>query len=335
MATERGREIMEVVRAEMPGADVAFAHGPYVSAPSGPRAPEAIGLQVGSWQDQELSGAFFTGFAEALGPGMRLIDGGELYALRSASEFRDSFAYRDGPLAGRLPWEVDEAVLRNWSDLIDQGHMIYTDEFPAGYVQTPDSFVRTFVNAHAHSEGALFVYTDHQQFEWLVAGQVPREWEAALIKAMALVRHRETGSPEADALTGRARPDLLIGRDGDDAIDGRRGQDWLIGGRGADLIDGGRGADCLQGGSGTDRLDGGAGADRLQGGRGADVFVLRPGGARDQVIGFDPAMDRIDVPEGAEPRIRETAAGLVVELGTATLVLRGLNVQDEGSLVFL
>ncbi len=187
-ASQRGRELMAVLARVMPQADLAVAHGPYVSVPPNPALPFGIELQVGDAAQHELAGPFFTGFLEGLGPQQSLTDAGEIYALRSGAEFQQSFDYRNQALPGLIPWTVSPAALADWSASVQQGHIIYTSEFPPGYPQSPDSFVKTLVNAMAHSEGVVFVYTDHAQFSWLAPERLPTEWRDALERGVVLSR---------------------------------------------------------------------------------------------------------------------------------------------------
>lgn len=179
-ASQRGRELAQVLARVMPQADLAVAHGPYVSVPANPALPFGIALQVGDADQHELAGPFFTGLLEGVGPDNTMTDAGEIYALRSGAEFQQSFDYRNSDLPGLIPWAVDPAVLADWSARVQQAHMIYTAEFPPGYGQTPDSFAATLAHAMAHSEGAVFVYTESEVFTWLDPASLPDDWRDAL-----------------------------------------------------------------------------------------------------------------------------------------------------------
>jgi hypothetical protein len=167
MASQRGRELMAAVAEVMPNGKVAIAHGPYLSVPAGPGAPAAAVMQAGGPDLHELRGPFFTGFLEGMGPNQQLIDAGEMYALRTAAEFKQSFDYRNTTLPGLIPWDVEANALANWSTRVDQGHMVYTDEFPVGYDHTPETLVTTLLNAFDNSEEAVFLYSESAQIGWL------------------------------------------------------------------------------------------------------------------------------------------------------------------------
>jgi RTX calcium-binding nonapeptide repeat (4 copies) len=244
-ASQRGAELMKALAQVMPNAELAIAHGPYASVAAGPGAPGAIEKQLGGPQDQELRGPFFTGFLEGMGPNQHLIDGGELYALRSGADFKQSFDYRNTTLPGLISWHVDPDALTHWSERVDQGHMVYTDEFPTGYTQTPASLTSTLLNAFDHSEGAVFLYSETAQINWLAPNVKSAEWIAAVKKAVELVDHTQRGTAGADVLVGTNAMDRLIGGDGNDKISGGKGDDLIIGGKGKDIMYGGIGADTF------------------------------------------------------------------------------------------
>ena len=176
----RGRQVMEAVMEAWPEAQVTWAHGPYLSVPGASEAVPAIGGQAGDWTLHELKGPFFTGMLEGLGPQGRLVDGGELYALRTEEEFAQSLAYRDD-LGARIPWD---APVERW-DEVDQGHIVYTDEFPPGFAQDPESFEATLDAAIARSEGPVIVYSEVEQLDWLTPGALPAPWLDALEAAVS------------------------------------------------------------------------------------------------------------------------------------------------------
>jgi Ca2+-binding RTX toxin-like protein len=66
---------------------------------------------------------------------------------------------------------------------------------------------------------------------------------------------------------------------------------------------GGLGNDTITTGAGNDWIYGGLGADVLKGGLGADTYVYTKavqsvGSSHDIIIGFDPTVDKIDLPTG-------------------------------------
>lgn len=323
MASARGQAMMEALAENWPDAKVAFAHGPYVSVPGA--KPFGLQLQVGDAEDQELAGPFITGFLAGMGPGHQLIDGGEIYALRTAAEFQASFEYRNQAMADVIPWELSQDLRDAWSAEVDQGHMVYTNEFPEGYKQTPDSLVTTLLNAFDNSEGAVFLYSEAEQVGWFSPEAVSADWLSAVTRARDLADNTLRGTVPTDRQRGGDDADRLFGGRGADRQVGLSADDMIYGGRGGDEIYGGGGADDIFGGAGGDRIGGGAGDDWIKTGAGADVIILRRGGGRDTVVDFDPILDRIDIiGDPSEVAIMPTAGGLRVSFGGANLILRGV-----------
>jgi hypothetical protein len=180
----RGREIAEAVAEVWPDAKLSAMHGPYLSVEGGDSEPAAINAQAGGADLHELRGAFFTGLAEGAGPGMTLIDGGELYRLRTRAEFEEARDYRAETVPSLIDWTVDPALIRDWQERIAFGSTVYTDEFPAGATQTPRSFQATLQNAIATSEELVVVYSEIERFGWLSEDALPARWENAAREAI-------------------------------------------------------------------------------------------------------------------------------------------------------
>ncbi|WP_374600667.1 calcium-binding protein [Brevundimonas sp.] len=103
-----------------------------------------------------------------------------------------------------------------------------------------------------------------------------------------------------DRINGGSGRDQIDGGDGSDTIDGGDDDDLIFGNTGDDVLRGGEGQDFLFGGAGNDVLEasegdallGGSGNDRYILGVGQDLVVLALDAGDDEVIGFDPAIDR-------------------------------------------
>jgi Ca2+-binding RTX toxin-like protein len=272
MAHQRGREIMTELAQSMPNAKVAFAHGPYLSVEGGVKEPAAGDLQAGGSEFHELRGPFFTGFLEGMGSNQRLIDAGELYALRSASDFKQSTDYRNNDVPGLIDWQVDTTALAQWKDRVDTGHMVYTDTYPVGYTQTPDTLVTTLLNAFDHSEEAVFIYSESSQVPWLTPDVDNVEWIAAVRLAVELVDNTQNGTAGDDVFTGGEKSDRLIGNSGKDTLSGGVGDDFIYGGADSDKLAGNSGNDRVYGEIGDDSIYLGLGKDYGDGGDGFDTL---------------------------------------------------------------
>ncbi|MGB7317749.1 MAG: calcium-binding protein [Planktotalea sp.] len=105
----------------------------------------------------------------------------------------------------------------------------------------------------------------------------------------------------------------------------------LSGGSNADYLIGGAGNDTITGGNGADMILDGAGLDLMTGGNGADVFILSRDGTRDDILDFDPSMDRIDL--SGWGRLYDVSAltwsirnnGAEITYGDEILVIRTIN----------
>lgn len=90
------------------------------------------------------------------------------------------------------------------------------------------------------------------------------------------------GGDGADTIDGGDDDDLIFGNDGDDVLRGGAGQDFLFGGAGNDVLEASEG----------DALAGGTGNDLYRLGAGRDLIILEIDAGDDEVIGFDPGIDR-------------------------------------------
>jgi hypothetical protein len=325
----RGQQIAEAISSVWPDAKVAFAHGPYISVDPEPGRP----TQTGPGSLYDLSGPFFTGFAEGAGPNMRMVDGGELYALRSAEEFAWFQDWRSNTVPGKIDWEADPDLIANWDARIDQAGMVYTDEWPIGNPQTPESLTTTLLNAFDYSEGTVYLYNEVGHIDWLTAGETAPEWLAAVERAVTLADNTIRGTAAAETLSGDGVDNRLMGYDGADSLMGGGGNDWLEGGALNDTLRGGSGVDDLFGGDGNDVLGGGQGNDKLTGGLGADTFMLRKASGAETVIDFDVAADRIDTGDGTV--IVAVSDGLRVTFGEGSLLLVGLTAADLANVTLI
>ncbi|MEM7709978.1 MAG: calcium-binding protein, partial [Pseudomonadota bacterium] len=249
LASQRGREVMEAVAEVFPDAEFGVMHGPYASVDGGAETPSAITNQVGGPQQQELRGPFLTGLLEGKGPDQKLIDMGELYGARTADAFAESQAYRIERVPDLIDWDVPQALLDNWDDLVTIDHMVSTDQFPQDNV-TPETLEVALKGAFAHSEETVFLYSsvgsrfNAERLDWFVPGDVRPEWIEAVSSAVAAAEEvSPSPAPRDGPVVGTEGADLMMGTSGDDRLTGLGGNDAFFGGAGRDRIDGGEGRD--------------------------------------------------------------------------------------------
>jgi len=109
----------------------------------------------------------------------------------------------------------------------------------------------------------------------------------------------------------------------------------------ANDVVGNHGANTLRGEGGADSLTGGKGKDRLFGGSDSDVFVFGTGDGHDTIVDFENGLDQIGVGswkaiKNAQDLIdnhaRDTGAGLLIEAGNDSLLLKGFLKSDLDAL---
>lgn len=302
LASMRGREIMEAVNEVWDDAMIIIPHGPYTADPISMK--DWFKLQYQSSPDyNELSGAFFTGFAEGKGANQTLVDGGELYRLRTDEEFKTSFEHRSYDLAEdaeRMPWDIDPEVRANWAQIVSQGAYLYTDRYPEGPAgdpkegdspdnpatdhkfMSPEIMARTLTNAINNSEGAVVVYSDAlgrddtlpgdssdrvEDFSFYEPGRMSQKWRDAFEKGIADADGSLPDTPDTpdnpDTPETPETPEVPQNPPVIETVVGTKKADVLTGTDAADEISALGGDDVVKGSAGADRIDGGDGVDEM------------------------------------------------------------------------
>jgi len=156
----RGREVMEAMVEAFPEIVVILLHGPYISEP---RAPAPLFPQ---WQSRnQLLGPFFAGFVEGAGPRSSVVDGGELYHLRSSDEFRDSYGWRkDAMGSDAVDCAFLPAALRaRWKDRVSVGFGVFDRPFK-GQRMDPGTLRTTLVRALRQTDRYVWLYVEGPSF---------------------------------------------------------------------------------------------------------------------------------------------------------------------------
>jgi len=156
----RGRQVMEAMVSEFPGITVILLHGPYLSEPTAP-AP-----LFPAWQSSnELLGPFFAGFVEGAGALATVVDGGELYHLRTEEQFRMSFEWRKRvfPSAGLDCAFVPAALRVPWEARVSVGFGIIDRPFH-GQRMDPGILATTLARALGRTDGYVWLYVEGPTF---------------------------------------------------------------------------------------------------------------------------------------------------------------------------
>jgi hypothetical protein len=158
----RGKQVMEAMVAVFPNIAVITLHGPSVSEPNAPSS-----LKFPQWQaGNELLGPYYAGFMEGVGGSPALnIDGGELYNLRSTSDFLNTYNWRkyDEPSAAVNSPFIPAALRSVWSGRISVSYGVYDRPF-GGASMDPAILQSTLKNAMAQADHYVWFYTEGGTF---------------------------------------------------------------------------------------------------------------------------------------------------------------------------
>jgi hypothetical protein len=191
-AALRGRQVMEAMVAQFPEIVVVTLHGPYVSEPNAPW--EYMFPQW--WPANELLGPFFAGFQEGTITSGQNVDGGELYDLRSSTEFQNSYNWRryDLPSDAVDCSFISPSVRTTWPDDVSISYGVYDCPF-LGRPMSPSVLTPTLVNALATADRWVWFYAE--SYTYLLPsdqGGAPADWVAAVRAALPVV----VDEPEPD-----------------------------------------------------------------------------------------------------------------------------------------
>ena len=180
-ARSKGVAIGAAMADAYPDIRVMFLHGPYIADPEVPGFVRGNQFGVGEF---ELFGPFYAGVLEGLGPRATLIDGGEVYALRTREEFRSHALWRRWGLSS----SAHDAAFLSASDRerhrerIDISFGVYTRPFPLGLEMNPDILRDTLEHALRGSDSITWLYSEEGLSLWEPTEFTP-EWTGAVAAA--------------------------------------------------------------------------------------------------------------------------------------------------------
>lgn len=177
----RGQQVMNAILAQWPACRIVHAHGPYFSES---RTPLYVTLSNGNGLSSDLRGDFFSGmFAAAPG---QIIDGGEVYAYRTPSDFSNSYQWRKTSQAQLVPNAVIPASLAStWMAKVSISYGCYDQPWPSGYTMSPAVFQSDITNALHKADYLVWTYSDVS--DYLTPGKVAQSWITAIADARAAV----------------------------------------------------------------------------------------------------------------------------------------------------
>jgi len=157
----RGSQVMQAMVGVFPDIAIITLHGPYISELSAP-----VSLGFPQWQSgNNLLGPFFAGFVDGAGTTGVPVDGGELYSLRSDSDFANSYAWRKYTLpsdAVNCPF-IPSSLRPVWPSRVSISFGVYDQPF-GGAPMDSTILSSTLANALRHADRYVWFYTEGSTF---------------------------------------------------------------------------------------------------------------------------------------------------------------------------
>jgi hypothetical protein len=159
----KGRDVMSAIGAQWPTATVISLLGPWVSDADTAHHFDKVFEFHDIARSNELIGPFFLGMASALDDSdVTLIDGGEVYSLRSDRDFRTAYNWMKGGMAADLDLLPDRLRAR-YGQEVSVGFGVY-DRSEDGTPVDPDVWRNTLTNALEAADVYVWAYTE--AYDW-------------------------------------------------------------------------------------------------------------------------------------------------------------------------
>ncbi|WP_256756899.1 carbohydrate binding domain-containing protein [Cohnella sp. WQ 127256] len=194
-ARDRGRQMMNAIISEMPEASVLVLHGPYITDPNKPDwfVKNVVGTV-------NLMGPFFIGMmqaADASGNHAKVIDGGELYLMRSQGDFEDAYQFRKYELADAYSNNafIPEDLRSKYAQNSNLAFGVYNEHWMANYPMDPTIMRDTLENALRSADEVVWYYNEPAgSGDWMIPGSVSSVWFDAVNGAKKAVDDLKTGT---------------------------------------------------------------------------------------------------------------------------------------------
>jgi hypothetical protein len=182
----RGKQIMEACVAEFPEIKIITVHGPYTSEPKA--------NVVNQGKRGILAGAFFAGMVEGQGPKSLSIDGGEVYSLRTVSDFAIHYEFRKFTIASPA-WDsplIPASIRPFWPDRVNISFGV-DDNTPGFPTMTPAVFKTILENSLNRCDDFVWFFSEGLPGYQYLSGGAPIEWINAIKEARAATKKRTVG----------------------------------------------------------------------------------------------------------------------------------------------
>jgi hypothetical protein len=185
-ARRRGAEVMRAVVDAWPTARVIVSQGAWISDPASYTQFAGRFAAVDVTHTNELKAPFVLGMVDAAaGTRARLVDGGEIYTLRTRAQFQAAYDW----LATGLPRHgtvVPESMADTYVSTLGVGFGVYDADF-LGVPMEASDVTSTLVNALCTTDAYVWLYTE--RFDWWGTGwptrRAPAAWSSAVRAARA------------------------------------------------------------------------------------------------------------------------------------------------------
>jgi hypothetical protein len=178
----RGKQLMQAMVARFPDIAVITLHGPTVSEPKVPQSLFPLW-----YMGNELLGPLFVGMMEGTPTGALNIDGGELYDLRTADEFLQTYNWRKytHPSDALNSTLIPPALRPSWPGKSSLSYGVY--DRPFGGAPMDSTILRTtLANALRQSDRYTWFYTEGATFlRPASAGGAGSAWVSAVRNAIS------------------------------------------------------------------------------------------------------------------------------------------------------
>ncbi|MGL5931069.1 MAG: hypothetical protein ACRCY8_19215 [Dermatophilaceae bacterium] len=198
LARQRGKELMSAVLAAQPDAEVVFTRGTTdcVNTP----------VEVDPWTKPdafELQCPFIAGAIDAATAPGQVQDGGQLYNLRDADDFRGAYTWRDSGLLAEPQMDfLSDADKTRWTEYVNQSYGVMTKwRQNKDYEMDPAAYEEALFQALTNADDLAWAYTTEDD---ILRPGFPAEWRTAIDTAVARAQKTTGASTSGQSATPKS-----------------------------------------------------------------------------------------------------------------------------------
>jgi len=196
----RGQQIVQAITSEFSDIVLLQLHSPAISDPNAPRP-----LFPNYSHANELKGPFFVGLTQARGSAT-IVDGGELYALRSVDDFSLAYNYMKYTMP-QVATFVPDSFRSQYSQNVSISFGVYNKTYHDVYLMNASIIKPTVYNALSRADDYVWLYFENTDL--VVPEGIGEDWVNSLSEAKAeyLVG---AGTGPSEACFGDANADKKV-----------------------------------------------------------------------------------------------------------------------------